>query len=1311
MRLSVIFCVQSAAIALAFAAVVTLFSLSMNDAIDSSLRLRFAANGKGLHAAVHAQLDPLPAAVRTLGAHIRRDSHFGNLPNPSDRALFVPFLDLLINVMLQYPQLEYAYQSYPTARNATSMTNDKWIDLGCYQQRADPNNRSCFVPNVYPSTSIYDMKLPFPAVSRGTRSGNIDKEEYILFIKSLRNGSSAAVEGAWAPFDLFTVGRPVLLLSFVFPVRFDPEWGHATFAVSFDINVGVLTALITEARRSDDESFFMMIDPKSHTLLALSGTEHVFNGTKSSKAPISLYVACDAPQSHVAELSRWLSGGCRHPWAPSDADGYTTFATRGNALAFITIVRVGAAPFVIVERAPLDKFYRDFYAARATAIAVAVAITVLVAASALFVYRAIQPSLAALATAMAASAALQEHSRDGGGDGTAAGPGSKGRCCPLPACPCARSLCVSEVRDLEREYWALHTELQFLRPFVPRAVLVGASGGGADSSDGIRVDGDGAQQGSDDEDDMDDADGGGPRAPADSILSLPTFMAISDGSIAGAASHDRVPAPVPVPVPVPRRTDVRRRSVHGDMFTTLPRPHKLSAALGFSRCKCSVLHAALVGLGASTRSVAAVAADVEKFGLACIPSLQSRGGVVEVLTPSVVVATFNAHCPVVKHEQEACRAAASIAQHAERLGIAVTVSVASGQCVVGNCGGGVSMARMTAGSAVECAYRLAPLQQRLGCPAAATEPTVLAAPSPSFPVDQCQPLSRMSAPWVAAGLDWCSLSGAGDDSGGPSFGFGSGGEAPGGGFGLTVYALVPDRLPRRAYADAFSGFHALRQGDAVAAAGAFARMLGRQPPLSAPARHQLRRLLAVCAARDFAATGAARYAAHGRCELGWERRPGEAAPEGGLRWAQDGGEDDGGNGVDTNDGERRRGAAGDESRGAEAPAAASASGFRFSNSRDGTSGDSARKATMLRQGDGVSRTLELARKLVAPPVTVEDTSGLFSMIVDDPAPVEADAADARCDFDSGVVVDVDGRTWTLSTQRLGEGASAVVYLGLSDAGQLAAVKILRASRLVPMEDIVAEVLTLVRLRHDNIVGYVACATDNADRVAIFLEYASGGSLQDLRRRFCVVPERALVRFLRDILEGLQYLHSNGIVHCDVKPHNCLVGGDGTCRLADFGSAVNMPRAALMSHAGTTPGSPLTQTRNQSPTPSGFASVANSHNNSHCDRAIPAAAPVSASLVRGTSWFMAPEACRGELQPASDVWGLGVTVSQLCTGSLPYTWTSSETSYIVALGRGAVTLRIPPIGNEHLATFVSRCLVVDPSQRATLPELARLLTDS
>lgn len=73
-------------------------------------------------------------------------------------------------------------------------------------------------------------------------------------------------------------------------------------------------------------------------------------------------------------------------------------------------------------------------------------------------------------------------------------------------------------------------------------------------------------------------------------------------------------------------------------------------------------------------------------------------------------------------------------------------------------------------------------------------------------------------------------------------------------------------------------------------------------------------------------------------------------------------------------------------------------------------------------------------------------------------------------------------------------------------------------------------------------------------INIFLEYVPGGSISSLLYRYNKFNETLIRKFTTQILKGLEYLHSNEIIHRDIKGANVLVDKDGNCKLADFGSA-------------------------------------------------------------------------------------------------------------------------------------------------------------
>ena len=75
------------------------------------------------------------------------------------------------------------------------------------------------------------------------------------------------------------------------------------------------------------------------------------------------------------------------------------------------------------------------------------------------------------------------------------------------------------------------------------------------------------------------------------------------------------------------------------------------------------------------------------------------------------------------------------------------------------------------------------------------------------------------------------------------------------------------------------------------------------------------------------------------------------------------------------------------------------------------------------------------------------------------------------------------------------------------------------------------------------------------------------------RKFGKFKESLVKVYLREILEGLIYLHDHGVVHRDIKAANILVDNNGVCKLADFGSSKRLSefsRAELMRSIQGTP---------------------------------------------------------------------------------------------------------------------------------------------
>src|SRR5438876_4789820 len=136
-----------------------------------------------------------------------------------------------------------------------------------------------------------------------------------------------------------------------------------------------------------------------------------------------------------------------------------------------------------------------------------------------------------------------------------------------------------------------------------------------------------------------------------------------------------------------------------------------------------------------------------------------------------------------------------------------------------------------------------------------------------------------------------------------------------------------------------------------------------------------------------------------------------------------------------------------------------------------------------------------------------------------------------------------------------------------------AVKVMQA--ITPDPDTVArfrhEAQAIAKLRHPNIVDVYDFGEFQGTPYMI-VEYIPGGSLAS-RMAQGVLDRRTALKYLRGIAAGLDYAHSRGVVHRDVKPANVLLAADDTPVLADFGLAKLLQGSSLKSMTGVTTGTP------------------------------------------------------------------------------------------------------------------------------------------
>jgi mitogen-activated protein kinase kinase kinase len=132
---------------------------------------------------------------------------------------------------------------------------------------------------------------------------------------------------------------------------------------------------------------------------------------------------------------------------------------------------------------------------------------------------------------------------------------------------------------------------------------------------------------------------------------------------------------------------------------------------------------------------------------------------------------------------------------------------------------------------------------------------------------------------------------------------------------------------------------------------------------------------------------------------------------------------------------------------------------------------------------------------------------------------------------------------------------AMKQISLQDVEFLDWNGIMEPNRNPKIREMLKEAQILCKLRHSNVVKFIGAQIDkNRKSLNIFMEYVAGRSMYGHLYEFGAYSEQSVKKPVRQILSGLKYLHSKGIIHRDLKSKNILVSNRGVPKLADFGSA-------------------------------------------------------------------------------------------------------------------------------------------------------------
>ncbi|XP_068205018.1 serine/threonine-protein kinase PAK mbt isoform X2 [Palaemon carinicauda] len=241
--------------------------------------------------------------------------------------------------------------------------------------------------------------------------------------------------------------------------------------------------------------------------------------------------------------------------------------------------------------------------------------------------------------------------------------------------------------------------------------------------------------------------------------------------------------------------------------------------------------------------------------------------------------------------------------------------------------------------------------------------------------------------------------------------------------------------------------------------------------------------------------------------------------------------------------------------------------------------------------------------------------------------------------------------------KIGEGSTGIVCIASErESGSQVAVKKMDLRKQQRRELLFNEVVIMRDYHHPNIVEmYDSFLVE--DELWVVMEFLEGGALTDIVTH-ARMDEEQIATVCRQCLKALAYLHSQGVIHRDIKSDSILLASDGRVKLSDFGFCAQVSQEL----------------------------------------------PKRKSLV-GTPYWMAPEVIsRLPYGPEVDIWSLGIMIIEMVDGEPPF----FNEPPLQAMRR-IRDMPPPKLKNSHkisprLQGFLEKMLVRDPGQRATAFEL-------